>query len=45
MLTISRRVGYNDANFTLKVYSHLFDRKRDKAGDAINAALAGFAQS
>jgi integrase len=45
VLTISRRVGHKDANITLKVYSHLFDRKRDKAAEAINAALAGFGQS
>ena len=45
VVTVSSRLGHKDANVTLKIYAHVFERadkkNKRKASEAINDALAG----
>ena len=38
-VTLATALGHEDANVTLKVYAHLYDRKR--SDEAVRLALAG----
>jgi integrase len=39
---ISKRLGHADPSITLRVYSHLFQKRDDKSAEAINAAVSAF---
>lgn len=45
VVTISKRLGHASGNVTLQVYAHQFQKRDDKAADAINAALAGLGKA
>jgi integrase len=42
VVRISKRLGHADPSITLKVYSHLFQKRDDKSAEAINAAVSSF---
>ncbi len=42
VVKVSKRLGHADPSVTLRVYSHLFQRRDDKSADAIDAAVAAF---
>lgn len=42
VVRISKRLGHADPSVTLRVYSHLFQKRDDKSVEAIDAAVAGF---
>ena len=39
VVKISRRLGHATPAITLRVYAHLFRKRDDKSGEAINAAV------
>ena len=45
VVKIRRRPGQANPNIALRIYAHPFRQRDDKAGDVIDAALAGFGQS
>ena len=42
VVRISKRLGHADPSITLRVYSHLFQKRDDKSAEAINAAVSAF---
>jgi integrase len=42
VVRISKRLGHADPSITLRVYSHLFEKRDDKSADAIDAAVGQF---